>query len=178
MIRGCAPTARYQSAEAIDRVSVAVLYTGRQNPGPAAKEIGTGGPDPRGRRPGERMAADESQSLGQMTSGFDDCPFGAADVGHDGVAAETARQLAQNTDVLTDRSRQHDEVRGRCQRQLGPSLISRTEALGGGDGLRPVDRDNPAGRPRFPQRERDRASDQSAADDGDLVKHAMLNVEC
>ena len=174
MIRGCAPTRRHHGAETIDRFSVAILRGGCQNPGPAAKEIGPGGADACRRRPGERMAADESQALRQVTRGFDDRVFGAADIGHDGVPAEAGRQFAQSGDVLTNGSRQQDEVRGLRERQLGSAVVSRMEALRGVDDLRPVDRDNPAGRPRFAQRERDRAPDQSAADDSDLVKHAML----
>ena len=34
------------------------------------------------------------------------------------------------------------------------------------------------GRPRRAQRQRQRAADQPEADDGDLLKHAMLNAEC
>ena len=178
MIRGERADGRRQELEALDSFRVAIPSLGVRIQGRPRKRSARAASMPASRRTGERMAADESQALGQMTRRFDDRLLRAPDIGHDRVPADARCRSRKHADVLTDRSRQQDEVRRLRQGEVVSARVSGMQAQAAsttavrsiatmrhvGHASRSASATDPPIKP--------------AADDGDLVKHAMLNAEC
>ena len=87
-------------------------------------------------------------------------------------ALHAGDEVLQHGDVLPHRRCQDDEVGAIREREVLAAVVGHTQASSGLDDAWAIDRDQPARRPRRAQGQRDRATDQAAADYRDTVKHA------
>jgi hypothetical protein len=96
------------------------------------------------------MPADESQALRQVLRRLDHGALRTPHIGDDRLSADALHEIPKGVDVLTDGSRQHDEVSPRRQGKVIAPGIGRLETHRPVDDRLAVDRNDSAGRPRLP----------------------------
>ena len=119
------------------------------------------------------MAADKPQMSWKAPGGFRHFALGAANVGDESRFGEVLRQGLQHRDVLQDGSGQHHEIRSVCLVEPIAAGVNGSQPERSLDDPRPIDGGHPHAGPAAPDRERNRATDQAEADDGDACKWSV-----
>ena len=141
MVFGWAPTSATND-DSVAMSAASVVRARREDPGPAAKEIGTGDVEPGAGGAGDRMAADEAKTRRQRGRRTDGRALGAADVGDERFPWNRRGKPGQHLVVLTDRCGENDQVGAGGEREVVAAAVGGIQPKRRLDGLGAIDGDD------------------------------------